>query len=727
MAVFVKCSLLVIQKYQYFWLKRQCSRIILNGGTAFCNMQLLVLTLQGLNLGLMGICCYSRTCLLKSGLLRSLLIWRRGCLFNVHFSALSAWQLEDNVSHYSSTSEIDSDFDKFTVPRIKSKNPKRCELSRLIVELLKTLNWEVARQVKFSKAVNVYGFGNSIHAFRTIVHVFALAGLQREAQHLLTDIVFYYKEENLNVSGLFSTFLDSPECVGRSATVYSLLIKVFASNKMLADAKDVFMLAKKIGVELNISSCNFLLKCLAEGDKLEAVRSLFDDLKNSGPSPNVYTYTIMINFYCKERHGQNIDLEHASQILEEMEQKGETPTVVTYGVYIHGLCRVGSIEDARNKIQDLRSSNQPLNIYCYNALIQGFCQKGRPDEALKLLEEMKDEGISPDVYSYSILVNAFCKEGDIESDLLQEMRKNGLVPDSVIYNSQIREYCRKGCLKEALKYFYTMLQDGLQPDIITCNHIVDQYCSRGQFEEALIYINQMKDLNILPNSYTYTVIINWLCKYRVVEKAWEVLPIMFKNNVFPSIIHYTTIMDGYAKLFKNPKKAWKLYQKMPKLGCKPDNVTRTVLVDMFSKRGRMSKALNLFKEMAEEGLSQDEFAFTAIIAGYCRVGNVKRAWSMYKKMKRNNITPNVKTYTCLVDGFCKLKRLDMATMLIDDMKRNNVTPDVKTYTALIAGYQRIENIDRAYEVFNEMKNKGILPDHIAYATLRLGDDVATED
>uniref|UniRef100_A0A6N2KWH6 Pentacotripeptide-repeat region of PRORP domain-containing protein n=1 Tax=Salix viminalis TaxID=40686 RepID=A0A6N2KWH6_SALVM len=263
-----------------------------------------------------------------------------------------------------------------------------------------------------------------------------------------------------------------------------------------------------------------------------------------------------------------------------------------------------------------------------------------------------------------------------------------------------------------------MLQDGLQPDIITCNHIVDQYCSRGQFEEALIYINQMKDINILPNSYTYSVIIYFLCKYRAVEKAWEVLPIMFKNNVFPSIIHYTTIMDGYAK---------HCIKQCHKLGCKPDNVTRTVLVDMFSKRGKMSKALTLFKEMAEEGLSQDEFAFTAIIAGYCRVGNVKRAWSMYKKMKRNNITPNVKTYTCLVDGFCKLKRLDMATMLIDDMKRNNVTPDVKTYTALIAGYQRVENIDRAYEVFNEMKKKGILPDHIAYATLRLCADVATED
>lgn len=152
-------------------------------------MQLLVLNLQSPNLGLMGIFRYSRTCLLKPGLLRSLLIWRRGCLY-VHFSDLSALQLEDNVSHYSSMSETDSDVDKFMVPRIKFKNPKRCELSRLVVELLKTLNWDVARQVKFSKSVNVYGFFNSINAFRTIVHVFALAGLQREAQYLLTDIVF---------------------------------------------------------------------------------------------------------------------------------------------------------------------------------------------------------------------------------------------------------------------------------------------------------------------------------------------------------------------------------------------------------------------------------------------------------------------------------------------------------------------------------------------------------
>ncbi|KAJ6426954.1 hypothetical protein OIU84_022536 [Salix udensis] len=151
--------------------------------------------------------------------------WRHSVLYHATSSAYFARSqsgfngylllFKDMLIEISSTSEIDSDFDKFTVPRIKSKNPKRCELSRLVVELLKTLNWEVARQVKFSKAVNVYGFCNSIHAFRTIVHVFALAGLQREAQHLLTDIVFYYKEENLNVSRVVLHFLGFTRVCGK--------------------------------------------------------------------------------------------------------------------------------------------------------------------------------------------------------------------------------------------------------------------------------------------------------------------------------------------------------------------------------------------------------------------------------------------------------------------------------------------------------------------------------
>ncbi|KAE8720465.1 hypothetical protein F3Y22_tig00019423pilonHSYRG00022 [Hibiscus syriacus] len=111
---------------------------------------------------------------------------------------------------------------------------------------------------------------------------------------------------------LLPYLLDSPEHVHRSADIFNLLIKVFASNSMLENGVDVFVQAKAIGIELSIKSCNFLLKCLVEANRIELVRSLFGEMKNSGPSPYVYTYTIRMNFYCKGYHGSGVDIEEAS-------------------------------------------------------------------------------------------------------------------------------------------------------------------------------------------------------------------------------------------------------------------------------------------------------------------------------------------------------------------------------------------------------------------------------
>ncbi|GER48001.1 pentatricopeptide repeat-containing protein, partial [Striga asiatica] len=49
----------------------------------------------------------------------------------------------------------------------------------------------------------------------------------------------------------------------------SVLIKVFASNGFFENSMDAFAQARRVGYELGIRSCNFLLKCLAEANERE--------------------------------------------------------------------------------------------------------------------------------------------------------------------------------------------------------------------------------------------------------------------------------------------------------------------------------------------------------------------------------------------------------------------------------------------------------------------------
>lgn len=145
---------------------------------------------------------------------------------------------------------------------------------------------------------------------------------------------------------------------------------------------------------------------------MEFVRRVFEELKDRGPSPNIYTYTIMMNFYCSDV-GCDAGMRQAAVILGKIYRSGEKPTVVTYSTYIHGLCKVGNVEAALMLIRNLHYNSQPLNSHSFNDVIYGFCKRGEVFEALQVLEEMKSSGILPDVYSDSILINAFCRKGDV--------------------------------------------------------------------------------------------------------------------------------------------------------------------------------------------------------------------------------------------------------------------------------------------------------------------------
>ncbi|CAL1399467.1 unnamed protein product [Linum trigynum] len=180
-----------------------------------------------------------------------------------------------------------------------------------------------------------------------VMEVFAVAGLENNVQFLLRDIVSYYRRVDLDVLGLSQSLLGSPELAGVLSSLWSVLIKFMAEKKLMENAVSVSVQAKENKVEPH--------------KRDELFVDVFDQLRNSGPWPNVHTYTILLNFY----RISEVDLVHAlMEVLDEMQKFGLTPTAVTH-----------------------------------------------MDEALKLLEEMRSAGISSDIYSYSILIHGVLPEG----------------------------------------------------------------------------------------------------------------------------------------------------------------------------------------------------------------------------------------------------------------------------------------------------------------------------
>lgn len=144
----------------------------------------------------MGIWSYSKLCFLQSGLLRQIVVHHKKRLLRVYYASSSALLMEDH--DFDCIPKVESDNNEvgeFQVPEKRFKFCRNPSLFPIVVRVFKSLNWCAARKISFHNAVKMYGFDHSIYAFRIIIHIFAMTGMQMEAHALLRDIVCYYKGE----------------------------------------------------------------------------------------------------------------------------------------------------------------------------------------------------------------------------------------------------------------------------------------------------------------------------------------------------------------------------------------------------------------------------------------------------------------------------------------------------------------------------------------------------
>ncbi|PNX90165.1 pentatricopeptide (PPR) repeat protein [Trifolium pratense] len=103
-----------------------------------------------------------------------------------------------------------------------------------------------------------------------------------------------------------------------------------------------------------------------------------------GVAPNVRSYTIVINGFCKIKM-----VDEAINLFNEMHSRKIIPNVVSYTTLIDGSCNVGRLEDALEIFKDLLVKGYNLNVYTYTIIIKGFCKTGMFDEALTMLSKWK--------------------------------------------------------------------------------------------------------------------------------------------------------------------------------------------------------------------------------------------------------------------------------------------------------------------------------------------------
>ncbi|KAF6157771.1 hypothetical protein GIB67_017301 [Kingdonia uniflora] len=114
-----------------------------------------------------------------------------------------------------------------------------------------------------------------------------------------------------------------------------------------------------------------------------------------------------------------------------MVNSGVSPEIVTFNIVIDALCKDGGQKGTNSLGVDVykRCKSRCGNL---QFLIDGLCNSGQWEEATKLFREMMGRGISPDVCTFNILIDAICKEGMVKRHMLFDlMIERGVEPDTI--------------------------------------------------------------------------------------------------------------------------------------------------------------------------------------------------------------------------------------------------------------------------------------------------------
>ncbi|XP_010545716.1 PREDICTED: pentatricopeptide repeat-containing protein At3g16010 isoform X1 [Tarenaya hassleriana] len=287
--------------------------------------------------------------------------------------------------------------------------------------------------------------------------------------------------------------------------VLNNLMNIFGKAGRVEDLVKIFHEMETWKCSPNVVSYNTVIKALFQSKApASEASSWLEKMKENGVSPSSFTYSILIDGYCKTNR-----VENALLLLEEMDEKGFPPCPAAYCSIINALGKAKRYEVANELFRELRENCGKLSSRVYAVMIKHLGKRGQLIEAVDLFNEMKKLGCNPDVYAYNALMSGMVRAGMIDEaqTMLRKMEENGCRPDINSHNIILHGLAKTGVPRQAVDMFERMKNSRVKPDGVSYNTLLGCLAHAGKFEEAGRLMQEMKAKGFAYDAITYSSIL----------------------------------------------------------------------------------------------------------------------------------------------------------------------------------------------------------------------------
>ncbi|KAJ8539279.1 hypothetical protein K7X08_013531 [Anisodus acutangulus] len=366
-------------------------------------------------------------------------------------------------------------------------------------------------------------------------------GLHPTAKIYTTLLAVYFKLGRVEMALALVNEMKKNACAPTVYT-YTELIRGLGKAVRIEEAYSIFLSMLKEGCKPDVVLINNVINLLGRGGRIGDAYKLFNEMESLNCKPNVVTYnTIIKSLFESKAH-----VSEASSWFERMKENGVAPSSFTYSILIDGYCKRNRVEKALALLEEMDEKCFPPCPAAYCSLINSLGKAKRYEAANELFQELKESCGSSSSRVYAVMIKHFGKCGRLTEavNLFNEMQKLGGSPDVYAYNALMSGLVRAGMLDEAFSMLLSMEENGCAPDLNSFNIILNGLAKTGDPQRPIEMFTKMKHSTIKPNAVSYNTILGCLSRAGMFEEASRLMKEMRANGFEYDLITYSSILEA---------------------------------------------------------------------------------------------------------------------------------------------------------------------------------------
>nr|XP_043613782.1 pentatricopeptide repeat-containing protein At5g66520-like [Erigeron canadensis]XP_043613783.1 pentatricopeptide repeat-containing protein At5g66520-like [Erigeron canadensis] len=295
------------------------------------------------------------------------------------------------------------------------------------------------------------------------------------------------------------------------------------------------------------------------------------------------------------------------------------------------------------------------NVYIMSSLLHGYSSNAACfHDASNLFDEMPERSI----VTWNTMITGFSRSGNVDKarTLFDEMPLKNVGS----WSAMIAAYVNSGDRRKGLGLFGKMVVDEkIKPDVFTLSSVVGACGHMGAIGFVLgksvhgFVIKNEWDANVKLG----TALIDMYAKCGYLKVASVVFDMMRETNV----VSWTALICGAAQ-HGYVSEAIHLFERMQKVGVKPNELTFTGILSACVQAGLVDEGRKYFKMIVEYGLKPNIHHYCCMVNLFGKAGELE---DMYEVIMNMQIEPNMNIWGSFLNSCKAENNFEMAERVID--------------------------------------------------------------